>query len=93
MEKNKQSKMLIEILSGKEMIIPEATLDVREDNKGLFFDSSDVDLDKDSLVVPVIMDDGTGTIEFHRRDAILHPANGESKTFSVVDFNKFMREL
>jgi hypothetical protein len=72
------------------MIFPETNFDVMRDEEGLFFDSPDVDLDKDSLVVPADCGNGMGTVEFHRRYVIIHPPNGESKRFSVEEFIKIL---
>lgn len=72
------------------MILPEAGFAVAEDDEGLFFDSPDVNLDDDSLVIPADCGDGMGTIEFHRRYVIIHPPNGKSKKLSVEEFVKIL---
>lgn len=76
------------------MIFPEVNFAVCRDNKGgLFFDSPDVNLDEDSLVVPCDCEGGMGTIEFHRRYVIVHPANGESKRLSALEFIRMTEML
>jgi hypothetical protein len=72
------------------MIFPEARFAVCKDDEGLFFDSPDVDLDEDSLVVLADCEDGMGTVEFHRRYVIIHPANDESKKLSALEFIKIL---
>ena len=72
------------------IIFSEANFSVYRDEKGIYFDSPDVNLDEDSLVVPADCEGGLGTIEFHRRYVILHPANSESKKLSALEFIKVL---
>ena len=72
------------------MIFPKANFDVKKDDQGLYFDSEDVDLDKESLVVPATTADGMGTMEFFRRHVVYHPANGDSKTIEIDEFIKLL---
>ena len=49
-----------------------------------------MDLDEDSLVLPIDCGDGMGTIEFHRRYVMIHPPNGESRKLLVAEFIKMV---
>lgn len=68
------------------MIMSEADFNICFNDNGPYFSSDTVDLEKDSLVVPVFYNGMTGTIEFHRENVTLHPANGEDKTLTVLEF-------
>jgi hypothetical protein len=74
------------------MILPEAGFAVAQDDEGLFFHSPDVDLDEDSLVLPIDCGDGVGTIEFHRRYVMIHPPNGESRRLPVEEFIRMVEK-
>ncbi len=72
------------------MILPEADFEICFNQTGMYFNSETVDLDKDSLVCPIFHDGGTGTIEFHRKHVVIHPANSDSKTLATEEFVKLM---
>jgi hypothetical protein len=74
------------------MIFPEGELEVCEDEKGIYFVSDKVDLEIDSLVFPVEMPDGMGTIEFFKRKVIFHPANLPDRTISAAKFVEIMQK-
>lgn len=73
------------------MIIKDADFDIcLNDNNEPYFESSSVDLDKDTLVFPVFYNGNHGTIEFHRKHVVINPANGESKQLSALAFTQLL---
>lgn len=73
------------------MIIKDANFDIclNDDNEP-YFESSEVNLDKDTLVFPIFYNGTTGTIEFHRNHVVINPANGESKQLSALAFTQLL---
>lgn len=68
------------------MIVSEAEITIMEDKGGnLYFDTEVVDLDKTSLVIPIELEGGMGTMEFKRSVAIIHPPNGRRKIIPARD--------
>ena len=62
------------------MILPDSDIEVwfNENTGEVEFRSQDVDLDNDSVVVPIGFDGATGTVEITRNTFTIHPANGDS---------------
>jgi len=75
------------------MILPEADFEICFNQNEMYFNSQAVDLDNDSLVCPIFHNGGTGTIEFHRKHVIIHPANGDSKTLATEEFVRLMENF
>ncbi len=60
------------------MIVREIDVTVKKDAEGIYFQSDLVNLEKESLVVPIKFKGMFGTAEFKKREIIFHPANGDS---------------
>lgn len=75
------------------MITRQTDLSLCQDNKGMFFESESINLDEDTISVPCQLEDGTGVLEFSRRKATWHPANGKSKTMTVKQFLEIIEKL
>lgn len=76
------------------MILPDSDIEVWvNDNTGeVEFRSQEVDLDNDSVVVPIGLGGATGTVEITHNTFTVHPANGKSFEVSPQKLVEMMRE-
>ncbi len=75
------------------MIIPQLTLDAIQfcgEPGSLYLESNLVNLDEETLTVPVVEWNGTGTLEFFRNHIVFHSANGVDTTLTPLELLRSM---
>ena len=68
------------------MITPDGEITVKEDERGIYFVSDNINLATKPLSVPCLLEKGTGVMEFFERKVIWHPANGNDREMTAQEF-------